>query len=49
MPGPYNPLFYKTYNPNNLIWDVLAQFYEDSGLTTTPTTIETTDRTEDSK
>lgn len=35
MPGPYNPLFYKTYNPNSEYWDILAQFYEDSGLTTT--------------
>lgn len=49
MPGPYNPAARKTYDPNNLIWDILAQLYEDSGLTTTPRTIETTDRTDYSK
>lgn len=26
---PKNPLPYKTYNPNNDYWDILAQEYED--------------------
>lgn len=29
MPGPYNPLMQKTYNPNDEYWDTLAQVYED--------------------
>ena len=28
MKTPHNPLPYKTYNPNDDLWDVIAKMYE---------------------